>query len=216
MSERDWAQESVTVYEEGKTRSPDDILAEPVRSDHPLDALPVGDRALYRVVYGLDPTWEDVNHIAEETGRSPSEVLKQIQEVYQRNAHRQVDFARLMEKVVSAYSRLTELAREERSLEEEENRLSHQRPVDGKQIGKVAKRLQQIRGRMIRLRALQGEWREESLKVLRIPSKDVAKIFNISPDAVDKRVERVGRRVRELLMGGEKGDEPHGDRQRAL
>jgi len=207
VSERDWTQESVTVYEEGKTKSPEDILTEPVRPERLPDALPVGDRAFYRVVYGPDTSWEDVQHIAGITGRSPDEVLRQIREVYQRNAHRQVDFARLMEKVVSAYSRLTELAREERSLEEEENRLSHQRPVDGKQIRKVAKRLQQVRGRMIRLRALQGKWREKSLRVLRIPSKDVAKIFNISPAAVDKRVERVGDRVRELLGGWRKDNE---------
>jgi len=71
--------------------------------------------------------------------------------------------------------------------------------MDGKQAEKVAKQLQQVRDRMTRLRTLQERWREESLKVLRVPSKEVAKIFHLTPDAVDKRVERIGRRVRQLL-----------------
>lgn len=207
MSERDWAQESVTVYEEGKTRSPEDILAELVRPDHPLDALPVGDRAFYRVVYGLDPAWEDVLCIAETTGKSPHEVLEHIQAVYRKNAHRRVDPAKLMEKVASAYSRLTELIAEEQALEKKRRALSHQQPMDGKQMQQVAARLRQIRERMIRLRALQEKWREGSKKVQRIPSKEVAQIFNLSPAAVDKRVERIGSRVRDLIDSGEGDDE---------
>lgn len=207
MSERDWAQESVTVTEEGKTRGPEDILAEPVHTDRPLEALAVEDRAFYRVVYGLDPEWEDLQYIAGQTEKSHSEVLEQLQAIYQKNTRRQADSAKLMEKIAAAYSRLIELASAENALEEEWEALSHQRPMDGKQGEKVVKQLQQVRDRMARLRTLQEKWREESLKVLRIPSKDVAQVFGINPATVDKRVERIGKRVRKLLHRGREDDE---------
>lgn len=201
MSERDWAQESVTIAEEGKTRSPETILADSVRLDCPLDALPLQDRAFYRVVYKLDPAWEDIQYIADETEKSPQEVLTLIQAVYQKNARRVKSPAKLMEKIASAYSRLTELAVEEQALREKFHVLSYQQPVDRKQINEVTTKLQQISRRMTQLRALQQQWREESLRVLRIPSKEVAQIFNISVAAVDKRVEHIGRRVRKLKKG---------------
>jgi hypothetical protein len=208
MSERDWARESVTVYEEGKTRSPEEVLTEPERLDHPLDALPVEDCAFIRVVYGLDPSWEDVQYIAKETCESPHEVLEQIQAVYRKNVHRRVDYDKMLEKVVRAYSRLTELAGEEQNLEEEQRALSHQRPVDGKRAKEVATKLQRTRERMTQLLVLQEKWHKDSRKVPRIPSKDVARIFNLSPAAVDQRVSRLKPRLRELLDGWEKHDEP--------
>jgi DNA repair ATPase RecN len=151
------------------------------------------------MVYGLDPAWEDIQYIAGASGKSSHEVLEHIQAVYRKNARRLRDPAKLMEKVASAYSRLTELTEEEQTLEERCEALSHQRPMDEKQMQEVATRLRQVRERTTQLRALQKKWREESEKVLRIPSKEVAKIFGISPAAVDKRVERIGRQVRELF-----------------
>jgi chromosome segregation ATPase len=172
-----------------------------------LEALAVEDRAFYRVVYGLDPEWEDLQYIAGQTEKSHSEVLEQLQAIYQKNTRRQADSAKLMEKIAAAYSRLIELASAENALEEEWEALSHQRPMDGKQGEKVVKQLQQVRDRMARLRTLQEKWREESLKVLRIPSKDVAQVFGINPATVDKRVERIGNRVRKLLHRGREDDE---------
>lgn len=130
MTNRDWARDSVTIAEEGKTSSPEEILAEPLRSEQPLDALPVADRAFFRVLHGLDPSWEDIQYIANVTGRSPHEAAQLIQAVYQKNTRRQVDCIQLMEKVASAYSRLTELAAEEQKLQEQQHVLAYQRPVD--------------------------------------------------------------------------------------
>ena len=61
---------------------------------------------------------------------------------------------------------------------------------------------------MTQLLVLQEKWHKDSRKVPRIPSKDVAKIFNLSPTAVDQRVSRLKPRLRELLDGWEKHDEP--------
>lgn len=203
MSERHWADESVTLAEEGKARSLEEILSEPVHPEHPLEALSVQDRAFCRVVYGLAPQWEDVVYIAATTGTSPQQVEQDIRAIHQQNVHRLRDPAKLMEKVARAYSRLTELAEEEQALQEKSKALSYQRPVDEKQMNEVATKLQQIGERMAQLRALQGKWREERRKALRIPSKEVAQIFRISVTAVDKRVEHIRRRVRKLARKGE-------------
>lgn len=211
MTERDWARDSVTLVEEGKTRSPEEVIEEHVRSDLPLDVLPVEYRAFYRVVYGLDVAWEDVQHIAAMTGKPPRVVLDQIRVANRKNTGRRVDVNKLNAKVVSAYSRLTELAKKEKDLEEKLMAQSRAQPQDKKKIEKVAKELHKVRERMDQLRALQQRWREESIKVLRIHSKDVAEIFNSSPNAVDQQVRRLKKKIIRLLDGWRDEDEKSRD-----
>jgi hypothetical protein len=206
--ERDWQHESVTVYEEGKTRSPEDLLSETTSEAQPLDALPVQDRAFYRVVYGLDLAWEDLEYIATVTDKAIDFVLEQVRKIYRKNAYRATDVGKLIEKMARAYSRFTELAREEYVLEERRYALSQARPVDERQYNNLAKELTQVRNRITRLREQQEQWRAQSLQVLRIPSKEVAQVFGVSPAAVDKRVERLKRRLRELLDRRSTDDEP--------
>src|SRR5262249_1159020 len=114
----------------------------------------------------------------------------------------------LLEKVARAYSRLIELAQEERTLEEHMRAHSHTQPTNERQRTRVTRELERIRIRMGQLRRQQEQWRAESVAVLRIPSKEVAQIFQISPAAVDKRIERIGRRVRAALNRRRADDAP--------
>jgi Txe/YoeB family toxin of Txe-Axe toxin-antitoxin module len=206
--ERDWRRESITAYEEGTTRSPEELLAEPLSEERPLDVLPVQDRAFYRVVYGLDLAWEDLEYMAMVTGKDTNVVLELVQKMYRKNAYRVTDVEKLREKMARAYSRLTELTREEYVLEEQRYALSQTRPVDERQDNTLTKELTQVRNRITRLREQQEQWRAQSLQVLRIPSKEVAQIFNLSPAAVDKRVERLKRRLQTLYESRKTDDEP--------
>ena len=197
MIERDFAQGSVAMYSEtwAAARNPHENLQEPSR---PLDRLPVEDRAFFRVLYGLDLTWADLEYLAAATDRSTTSLVEQIQDIYTKNMQRRVDAEKLTEKIASAYSRLTELSREEHLLEETLYALSVTQPVDPQRRDKVALDLERNRQRMAQLRGQQEKWRSESGVVLRLPSKEVSRVFNISPAAVDQRAVRIGRRVRAL------------------
>ena len=198
MIERDLYRESAALYDEAPSavRDPDDNLQGPP-SARPLDRLPVQDRTFFRVLYGLDLSWPDLEYLAELTGRPAASLVQQLRDIYSRNMQRCADAEKLMERIASAYSRLTELTREEHMLETL-YALSLTHPVDPEQRKKLLFDLERNRKRIAQLRRQQTQWRDKSAQVLRLPSKEVSLVFNISPVAVDQRAVRIGRRVRTL------------------
>jgi len=163
-----------------------------------LEFLPVHDRAFFRVLYGLDLAWPDLEYLAGLTGRPADSLVQQLRDIYSRNLRRRTDAESLMDKITGAYSRLTELTREEHLLEENLYALSLTHPVDPQRHEKILFDLERLRNRIAQLRRQQTKWRTESAEVLRLPSKEVSLVFNISPAAVDQRAVRIGRRVRAL------------------
>jgi seryl-tRNA synthetase len=147
-----------------------------------------------------------VQYIARATDTSPQDVLDRIRAAYRKNTPRRAESEKLMEKIAGAYSRLYQLEEEEQKLREEQAALAHQKPVDEKKGEAVARKLQKVWNNMERLQALREKWREESKKPWRIPSKEVAAIFNLTPNTVDKRVGRIGEQVRQLLGGWREED----------
>lgn len=199
MIERDLYSESAALYDEAppELRDPRDHLLE-APSARPLDCLPVPDRAFFRVLYGLDLSWPDLEYLAELAGRPTASLAQQLQDIYAKNMRRRADAEKLAERIASAYSRLTELTREEHMLEERLYALSITQPVDTEQRAKLHLDLERNRKRIAQLRGQQTKWRAESSAVLRLPSKEMSLVFNISPAAVDQRAVRIGRRVRAL------------------
>jgi hypothetical protein len=167
-------------------------------SARPLDCLPVQDRAFFRVLYGLELSWPDLEYLADLTGRPVPSLGQQLRDLYARNMRRRTGSDKLMEKIASAYSRLTELTREEHTLEESLYALSLTQPVDTTKRRTLLFDLERTRKRIAQLRGQQEKWRAESANVLRLPSKEVSVVFNLNPAAVDQRAVRIGRRLRAL------------------
>jgi hypothetical protein len=203
VSEKSWAEESVTLDDEGKSLSPEQILllSEEARRKRPLDVLPVKDRVFYRVGYGLDLTWDDLQCLSEVTGRPPAQVGEELGRMYRRNTHRRVNPDKLMEKRARAYSYITDLSKEEEALVKKAEELRHRCPVNHREVEGTAAELDRVRQRIDKQRALQLNWAEEVMKAERMPSKAVGALFGLRQAAVDQRMKRIRLKLAALREG---------------